>query len=114
MQHVTANRSVFFALNRGTLPGTAAQQTCRMVKELSGSPQLATSNQPSEDLTPEGTSAPFHESDLLRNIDDSVSDLLDFTVENDLRPLLRVVLLSKDDYGKTLPSGRGSVQGIGY
>ena len=45
---------------------------------------VATNNQPSEDLTPEGTSAPLHGSDLLRNIDDSVSDLLDFTVENDL------------------------------
>ena len=84
MQHVTADRSVFVALSRGTSPGTAAQPTCQMVQELSGSPQSATNNQPKEDLTSEGTSAPFHESNLLRNIDDSVSDLLDFTVENDL------------------------------
>lgn len=84
MHQGTVGQSVFAATSRGTSPGTAALPTCRVVQELSCSPQTVTNNPHSEDLSPEGTGAPFNESVLLRNIDDSVSDLLDFADENDL------------------------------
>ena len=71
MLHMTIGRSVFAASSQGTSPGTAALPTCQAVQELSYSPPTVISNPHSKDLSTGSTGAPFDESVLQRNIDDS-------------------------------------------